>query len=186
MALTPLISLHIKTQQSNPGICTVLEIVHCAFKVHLIKFASSCVNNPFFCCFGSSIIVLVIIASKSVFSSLVLTVFPDSVDVSMQTPAKKAFTDAMQHSSSDETCESTNSHLNNDDDSGIETTTPTTPVTSLLFCDTSNHPRLSYCRPKYTPPRSPLARSLSSNSNEENKRYSLDATNCFTFAPVQD
>ena len=127
-----------------------------------------------------------IIASKSVFSSLVLTVFPDSVDVSMQTPAKKAFTDAMQHSSSDETCESTNSHLNNDDDSGIETTTPTTPVTSLLFCDTSNHPRLSYCRPKYTPPRSPLARSLSSNSNEENKRYSLDATNCFTFAPVQD
>jgi hypothetical protein len=92
----------------------------------------------------------------------------------------------MQHSSSDETCETTNSHLNNDDDSGIETTTPTTPVTSMLFCETSHHPRVSYCRPKYTPPRSPLARSLSSNSNEETKRYSLDGTNCFTFTPVQD
>lgn len=114
-------------------------------------------------------------------------VFPDGVDVGMQSPAKKAFHEPMQHSSSDETCETTNSHINNDDDSGIETTTPTTPVTSMLFCDTSHHPKVSYYRPKYTPPRSPLARSLSSNSNEEtNKRYSLDGTNCFTFAPVQD
>lgn len=89
----------------------------------------------------------------------------------------------MQHSSSEDACESTQLSFTADEDSGIETTTPTTPVTSMLFCETPQ-PRLPFYRQKYTPPRSPLARNP--NTSEETKRFTLDGPPCFTFAPVKD
>ena len=112
-----------------------------------------------------------------------ISVFSDGLDVGVS-PSKKAFSDnSMQHSSSDDACESTQLPFAADDDSGIETTTPTTPVTSMLYCETS-HSRLSCHRPKYTPPRSPLARPSNSDGSEETKRFPLGGPHCFTFTPV--